>query len=190
MRFLHLCPQSNAACAVIYATEEKAKAISNKPVWVKDHVTCHNESLYSSGRFIGFGGKDNSWRVCAEKLYKRNGITNPLKEIDVFEMYDPSVWFHFELLEQIMMLPEGEVFKMIDRGDTARDGVFPVNPSGGVLASNPIGATAMLRVAEAALQVRGHCGDYQVGKEVKTAMASGFGGSKWTVLHLLTKELD
>ncbi len=58
------------------------------------------------------------------------------------------------------------------------------------MATNPIGATAMLRVAEAALQMRGDCGDYQVSREVKTAMASGFGGSKWTGLNLLTRELD
>ena len=35
-------------------------------------------------------------------------------------------------------------------------GSFPVNMSGGVLSSNPIGASGLLRFAEAALQVRGH----------------------------------
>ena len=127
---------------------------------------------------------------CARKLYKRNGITRPLKEIDVFEMYDPNVWWQIDWMELFLMLPHGENIKMVDRGDTARDGVFPINPSGGVTATNPIGASAMLRPAEAALQVRGDAGEHQVTKEVKTAMASSFGGTAWTILHLLTKELD
>jgi acetyl-CoA C-acetyltransferase len=41
-------------------------------------------------------------------------------------------------------------------------GSFPVNCSGGVLSSNPIGASGLLRFAEAALQVRGAAGEHQV----------------------------
>ena len=41
-------------------------------------------------------------------------------------------------------------------------GSFPVNPSGGVLSSNPIGASGMIRFAEAALQVQGKAGEHQV----------------------------
>ena len=123
-------------------------------------------------------------------LYKRNGITNPLEQIDLLEMYDPTVWFHIEFLQHFLMIDGHELLDMIDRGDTARDGKFPVCPSGGVVTTNPIGATALLRVAEAALQVRGDCGDYQVTKDVNTAMASGFGGSYWTGLMLMTKHLD
>lgn len=187
LRLLHMCPQSDGACCVIFASEEKAKKLTNKPVWVKDHVTVHREGGYGARA----GPREKStMRVCAEKLYQRNGIKNPLKEIDVFEMYDPSVWMHLAWLEEFLLLPHGENLKMVDRGDTARDGVFPINPSGGVVATNPIGATAMIRVAEAALQVRGDAGEHQVTKEVKTAMASSFGGTGWTILHLLTKELN
>ncbi len=54
------------------------------------------------------------------------------------------------------------------------DGAFPVNPSGGVIATNPIGATPTIRVAEAALQIRGDAGGHQVTKDIKTAIASAF----------------
>ena len=74
-------------------------------------------------------------------------------------------------------------------GDFEIEGKWPINPSGGVQSTNPIGATALIRVAEAGLQVRGDAGEHQVPKDVKTAMASGFGGTYWTVLMLLTKEL-
>ena len=54
-------------------------------------------------------------------------------------------------------------------------GHLPVNPSGGVLATNPIGASGMLRLGEAALQVMGRAGDHQV-DGVKNALGHAYGG--------------
>ena len=65
---------------------------------------------------------------------------------------------------------------MVERGDTALDGSFPVNMSGGVLSSNPIGASGLLRFAEAALQVRGMAGEHQV-DGAKVALAQAYGAS-------------
>ena len=76
---------------------------------------------------------------------------------------------------------------MVENDEIALNGAFPVNPSGGVIASNPIGATALVRVAEAAMQIRGTAGEHQVPKTVRRALASGFGGTLWTVLMLLSK---
>ena len=47
--------------------------------------------------------------------------------------------------------------------------------SGGVLSSNPIGASGMLRFAEAAMQVRGLAGEHQV-EGVRTAVGHAYGG--------------
>ncbi len=65
---------------------------------------------------------------------------------------------------------------MVESGDTELTGSFPVNPSGGVLSSNPIGASGMLRFAEAALQVRGLAGEHQV-DGARTALAQAYGGA-------------
>jgi acetyl-CoA C-acetyltransferase len=58
-----------------------------------------------------------------------------------------------------------------------------------VIAANPIGATAMVRVAEAAKQIRGNAGPHQIPRPVNHALASSFGGTMWTVLFMLEKEL-
>jgi acetyl-CoA C-acetyltransferase len=79
----------------------------------------------------------------------------------------------------------GEAGKLIDEGVTLMGGELPVNPSGGVLCTNPIGATAMIRVAEAALQVMGKAGEHQV-PNVKTALATGYGGNAWTDAMILS----
>lgn len=71
---------------------------------------------------------------------------------------------------------------------THTDGECPVNPSGGVISTNPIGATAMIRVGEAALQVMGRAGDRQV-EGAKTALATGYGGCAWSNVMVLGASL-
>jgi acetyl-CoA C-acetyltransferase len=187
LKFLHMCPQSNGACCIIYASEDKAEKIAKKPVWVVDHDTAHTENQSSGDRhYYYLYDKNQSFDECARRLYKNNGITDPIKQIDLFEMYDPHVYWHLEWLDRFMMLPYGTSLKMVEKGETARDGSFPVNPSGGVVATNPIGATGLIRVAEAALQIRGDAGERQVTKKIDTAISSAFGGSMWTVMHLLS----
>ena len=66
---------------------------------------------------------------------------------------------------------------MTDAGDTEIGGSFPVNCSGGVLSSNPIGASGLLRFAEAANQVRGVAGEHQVDGASNTALAMAYGAS-------------
>jgi len=70
---------------------------------------------------------------------------------------------------------------------TLIDGPLPVNPSGGVLSTNPVGATAMIRVAEAAMQVMGEAGEHQI-PDVKRALATGYGGNAWTDIMILARE--
>ena len=55
------------------------------------------------------------------------------------------------------------------------DGDMPINPSGGVLSTNPIGASGMLRFAEAAMQVRGQAGEHQV-EGARRALGHAYGG--------------
>ena len=72
---------------------------------------------------------------------------------------------------------EEAFWKMVEEGATSIDGGdLPVNCSGGVLSSNPIGASGMIRFGEAALQVMGLAGDHQV-DGAKTAVGHAYGGA-------------
>jgi acetyl-CoA C-acetyltransferase len=186
LRMIHMCSQSDGACAMIFASEEKARKICPQPAWIKDHITVHREEMFG---LFGNAPVLSTHRYAAQKLFARNGITEPLKAIDVFEMYDPSSWWGLDWLREFLLMEGDAVIQMVENQDIAINGAFPVNPSGGVIASNPIGATAMIRVGEAALQIMGKAGDHQVPKTVNQAMASGFGGTMWTVLFLLTREV-
>jgi acetyl-CoA C-acetyltransferase len=92
-------------------------------------------------------------------------------------------------LRDFFLLEGDEHLKLVEEKEIAIGGKMPINPSGGVISSNPIGATALVRPAEACLQVRGDAGPHQIPTPVKHALASGFGGTMWTVLIMLEKEL-
>ena len=189
LRLIHMCSQSDGVCVMIFASEEKAKQLCkhHPPVWIRDHITVHREETIS---VFGMQRPEMTHRYAARKLFERNGIKDPIEYFDVFEMYDPSAWWGLDWLREFFLLEGDEHIKMLENGDFDLDGKMPINPSGGVIATNPIGATAMLRPAEAALQIRGDAGDHQIKKEVKHGLASGFGGTLWTVLIMLEKYLD
>ena len=124
-------------------------------------------------------------RDAAAALWKQAGITNPLEEIDAPRSTCRSRGSSRCGWRTSASPPEGEGWKLTEAGETAMDGKLPVNCSGGVLSSNPIGASGMLRFAEAALQVRGAAGEHQV-DGARRALGHAYGGgsqffSMWVV---------
>ncbi len=190
LKLIEMCSQSDGACCIIFACEKKAKELSKNPVWVRDHITVHKEETFT---IFGYN-KKYPWmrthKFAAEQLFKRNGIKVPIEYFDVFEMYDPATWWAMDWIKDFFGLEGDEHIKLIEAHEIMRGGKMPINLSGGVIGSNPIGATALIRVAEAALQVRGNAGGHQIPTPVNHALASGFGGTMWTVLTMLEKELN
>jgi acetyl-CoA C-acetyltransferase len=183
LRLHDCCPQSEGACAVIYANEEEAKKITDNPAWFKGVSTAH---------YYTFGTDDIMYNlptatIASKKLYKKVGIKDPVKNLDVAEIYEPTSWSELSWSEALGFAELGGGGKLLDEGITQMSGELPVNPSGGVLSTNPIGATALVRFAEAAIQVMGQGGKRQV-PDVETAMGMGFGGSLWTELAILGKD--
>jgi len=181
IRYLETCPSSDGACAVVLASESAARRSPGPPAWI------HATAMRSEPTM--FAGRDDvnpqAGRDCAAELYKKAGITDPRRDLDCAEVYVPFSWYEPMWMENLGFAPEGQGWRMTQEGVTAIDGAFPVNPSGGVLSSNPIGASGLIRFAEAALQVRGKAGAYQV-DGVKKAMGHAEGGgsqffSMWIV---------
>ena len=88
-----------------------------------------------------------------------------------------------------MITPEGEGWKLTESGETELGGRFPVNMSGGVLSSNPIGASGLIRCLEAANQVRGTAGDYQV-DGARIALGHAYGGAaQYFAMWIVSSEI-
>ena len=176
IRYSETCPSSDGAVALVLASEDAAAASSaasgTAPAWVHGHAM-RSEPATASGRdqVNPQAGKD-----CVADVYAQAGITDPRAQVDVIEMYVPFSWYEPMWLENLGFAPEGEGWKLTEDGSTQMDGDLPVNCSGGVLSTNPIGASGMLRFAEAAMQVRGQAGDHQI-DGAKTALGHAYGGA-------------
>ncbi|PXY30601.1 thiolase domain-containing protein [Prauserella flavalba] len=181
IRYDETCPSSDGACAMVLGDEAAGDAVEGGAAWI--HATAMRTEPTT------FAGRDQvnpqAGRDAAAALWREAGITDPLSQVDVAEIYVPFSWFEPMWLENLGFMPEGEGWKLTEAGETAIGGRLPVNPSGGVLSSNPIGASGMLRFSEAAKQVMGRAGDYQV-DDARTALGHAYGGgsqyfSMWVV---------
>ncbi len=181
IRYDETCPSSDGACAMVIGDEAAGDAVSGGAAWI--HATAMRTEPTT------FAGRDQvnpqAGRDAAAALWRDAGITDPLSEVDTAEIYVPFSWFEPMWLENLGFTEEGQGWKLTEAGETALGGRLPVNPSGGVLSSNPIGASGMLRFSEAAKQVMGRAGDYQV-DGARVALGHAYGGgsqffSMWVV---------
>lgn len=189
LRLGHVCPASDGASAIIVASEERART-AERPAWVRGLASCADEENQQAENAQGVAILDSSeqiqCRIAAMKAYKMAGIKNPREEIDLAEIYQPFP--HQELMysERLFLFDDGKAWIPLEEGETQIDGRLPIDPSGGVLSTNAIGSSAMQRVAECALQIMGKAGEHQVPKDVRNAVAHGWGGStNFTVVTVL-----
>jgi acetyl-CoA C-acetyltransferase len=174
IRYAETCPSSDGACALVLGSESvatDAAAEGRPPAWIQG-TAMRSEPTLSAERdtVLPLGGA-----LCAADVYRQAGIDDPRRDVDCVEMYVPFSWFEPMWLENLGFAEPGEGWKLTEAGVTAPDGDLPVNMSGGVLCTNPIGASGMLRFAEAALQVRGTAGDRQI-DGVRRAVGHAYGG--------------
>jgi len=184
IRYLECCPSSDGACAMVLAAEDALGAPQAPPAWIRATAMRSEPTM--------FAGRDEvnplAGRECAADLYRQAGITDPRRQVDVAEVYVPFSWFEPMWMENLGFAPENHGWRLTVEGATAVDGDLPVNPSGGVLSSNPIGASGMLRFAEAAMQVRGQAGEHQI-DGVRTALGHAYGGgSQFFAMWLVSRE--
>jgi acetyl-CoA C-acetyltransferase len=171
IRYLETCPSSDGACAVVITDEPTANKASKPPAWILGGAMRSEPTMFSGRNLVD----PRAGRDCAADLYRQAGITNPREEIDVAELYVPFSWFEPMWLENLGFAEKNQGWKLTADGTTALAGELPINPSGGVMSSNPIGASGLLRFAEAALQVRGLAGAHQV-DGARIAMGHAYGG--------------
>lgn len=171
VRLYDVCPASDGACAVIFASEKRAREISRSPVWVTGVGYCGDEHFFGDSDKIVWQSAINA----AKQAYRMAGINEPIEEIDLAELYIPFSYQELFFLECFGFCEEGKGCELVEKGIVERKGKLPVCPSGGVLCTNPIGATGLQRVAECALQITGKAGAHQV-PNVKRAMAHAMGG--------------
>ncbi len=171
IRQLDMKPTSDGACAMILATEKKAKKLCSKPIWIKGVSNCY-ETHYLGDRDLA---DCDALVKAAKKAYSMAGITDPSKQVNVVEVSEEYSYQELLWMEGLGLCSRGEAGRLLDSGATQLEGELPVNPSGGMLAGNPTVVAGMTRIAEGVLQLRGEAGERQV-PGAKMALAHGFTG--------------
>lgn len=173
LRLSDCCPSSDGAVAVIFASEERARAITDRPAWII------GAGQITDNYWVGDRPWYEDWdslSLLARRVYRQTKIENPLRELDVAELYNAFSIQEIIEYEALGFCEEGKGAELIRRGVTTMEGELPVCPSGGVLCTNPIGASGLIRVAEAALQVMGKAEKRQV-PNVRKALAHAWGAT-------------
>ena len=170
IRYSETCPSSDGAAALVISNEAGGDANGNA-AWILGTAMRSEPTM--------FAGRDAvnplAGQQCADDVFAQAGIKDRRAEIDVAEIYVPFSWYEPMWMENLGFAPQGDGWKMTEEGATAMDGDLPINPSGGVLSTNPIGASGMIRFAESAMQVRGQAGEHQI-DGARTALGHAYGG--------------
>lgn len=171
IKLLDCSPVTDGAAAIIIANEEAAQKAERRPVWIRGIAHC-SDDFFLGDRDLA---DPRSLRDASRRVYAMAGITEPLDEIDLVELYDAFSYMEPLWLEGMGFCEPGTGGTMIDRGISTMGGRLPVNPSGGVLSANPVLVAGLARIVEAVLQLRGDAGARQV-DGARTALAHGING--------------
>ena len=168
LKKLDIAPLSDGAIVLIVASEEKAKQLTDTPVWVKGigwaSDTCWLEQRDWSRALYA--------ELASKKAYKMAKIAYPRKEIDFAEVDDKYSYKELQHLEAAHLCPPGEAGRLVSEGYFDADGAFPVNVSGGSLGcGNLIEASGLQRTLEIVQQLTGKAGSRQIDGETGVAVS-------------------
>ncbi len=182
LNILDCSPITDGAAAVIICPLEMAKKLKKKPL-VKITGSAHATDTIALHQRA-----DMTWLKstadAAASAYKQAGVKP--SQIDFAEVHDCFTIAEICVLEALGVVKKGQGGKATREGLTARDGKFPVNPSGGLKSKgHPVGATGIAQIHEIVTQLRGDAGKRQL-KGVKRGLAQNMGGSGGSaVVHIL-----
>ncbi|HEY0638131.1 MAG TPA: thiolase family protein [Pseudonocardiaceae bacterium] len=173
------CPSSTGGAAVVLMSERAARERGLDAAWIRG-LGQNCETFWMNDRVgprtLGDHGDADALAVAFDRAYAMAGITDPAAQVDVAEIYAPFSSVEPHVIEAAGLCPKGTATaRLADGAFTFGGGTAVVNPSGGVLCTNPIAVTGVVRAAEAALQVLGRAGDRQV-PDASVAIASAIGG--------------
>ncbi len=177
-----VAPYADGAAAVILARSERVpEGLAHRPVRitgssvVTDTLTLHDRPDPLAWLAAGFS---------VERACRQAGILPG--DVDLFELDDSFSIYAALSLESAGLAPRGQGWKLAQEGALALTGKLPMATMGGQKGrGNPIGASGVYQVVEAALQLRGQAGKNQI-DGARRALVQSLGGPAATaVTHVL-----
>lgn len=145
------CPFTDGAAAVVLASEDAARRLTDKPVFLAGVGQSSSGKLSSQYRHLP---RIKAREAAAEQAYKMAGL-GP-QDINVCELHDCFSIAALIAAEGLGFFEHGTAGEAWEKGETRLEGRIPINMSGGLKAKgHPIGATGVSQVYEITRQLRG-----------------------------------
>ncbi|NHJ19464.1 MAG: hypothetical protein EAX91_00880 [Candidatus Lokiarchaeota archaeon] len=165
---------TDGAACVFVASEETARNFTDTPIWIAGTGQGSAAlSIHDRDDLTGF----IATREAARQAYEMSGY-GP-KDMQIAELHDCFTIAELVALEDLDFYEKGKAAQAIKEGETKRDGVRPINTSGGLKSKgHPVGATGAAQAVEIFKQMRGRAErNRQVKFDVERALTHNLGGS-------------
>lgn len=154
IREIEIAKPVDGAIVIVIAAEKIVKEKNVNPIWINGITYATNSPNFGTRNW----NEAEYAKICSRKLYELNNITNPLNEIDIYEIDNTYSYKEFQHLEGLGIYEKGESGKKLLNDEYAN-----INPSGGVLGmGNAHEANGLQRVSEIVEQLRGEAGRRQI----------------------------
>ena len=173
LKLYDACPLTDGSAAVVLASEEVAKRLSDTPVWIKGiGSSSDSANLSRRGSYVGLEAA-----VRAAKSAYSIAKVGP-EDVDVATAHDCFTIAELMAYEDLGFCRKGEGAMMIREGQTEIGGKIPVNLDGGLKAKgHPVGATGVSMTVEITKQLRGEAGKHQAPIRNGIGLVHNIGGT-------------
>jgi acetyl-CoA acetyltransferase len=166
---LHCCIRSDGGGAVVLTSEERARGLAKKPVWVLGTGEATSHTTMSEWEDFTESPAARSGRLA----FDRAGVSPA--DIDCCQIYDAFTFMVLLSLEALGFCKPGEGGPFVEDGKLRVGGALPTNTDGGGLSHCHPGMRGMFLLVEAVRQLRGEAHGRQV-DDAQLCCVNGTGG--------------
>jgi acetyl-CoA C-acetyltransferase/acetyl-CoA acyltransferase len=175
------CPFSDGAAAVVLASEEAAKKLTSKPVYMLGAAQASSGPLINQQDYLP---RIRAREISAEKVYNMAGLKP--EDIDICELHDCFSIASLIAAEGLGFFEYGKSGEAWEKGEADIGGKVAVNPSGGLKSKgHPIGATGAGQVYEIVKQLRGEVEPERQVEGARAGITDTLGGDGGTVVNMI-----
>ena len=173
LKLYDACPLTDGSAAVVLASEEAARKLTDTPVWIRGvGYSSDTANLSRRADYVGL----QAAVTAAKRAYEMAKVTP--QDIDVATAHDCFTIAELMAYEDLGFCKKGEAAKLIREGQTELGGKIPVNLDGGLKAKgHPIGATGVSMAVEITKQLRGEAGKHQAPLKKGVGLVHNIGGT-------------
>jgi acetyl-CoA C-acetyltransferase/acetyl-CoA acyltransferase len=175
------CPFSDGAAAVVLASEEVAKKLTSKPVYMVGMGQSSCGPLSNQSDYLP---RIRAREISSKQAYDMAGV-GP-EDINLCELHDCFSIASLIATESLGFFEFGKAGKAWERGEADIGGRIAINPSGGLKSKgHPIGATGAGQVYEVTRQLRGEVEPERQVEGARIGMTDTLGGDGGTLVNII-----